>query len=60
MTAGSLLSVGDTVEMFPGHGPTTVNLYDIYFVADGDTIVDVWPIFARYGSATSWSALQMS
>jgi D-serine deaminase-like pyridoxal phosphate-dependent protein len=53
LVSGSALGVGDTVEMFPGYGPTTVNLYDVYFVADGDTIVDVWPICARYGSATS-------
>ena len=33
--------------------PTTVNLYDFYYVVDGDRIVDVWPIHARYGSATA-------
>jgi D-serine deaminase-like pyridoxal phosphate-dependent protein len=53
LLVGPRLGVGDTIEMFPGYGPTTVNLYDLYFVADGDTIVDVWPIHARYGSATS-------
>jgi D-serine deaminase-like pyridoxal phosphate-dependent protein len=53
LASGSSLDVGDTVEMFPGYGPTTVNLYDVYFVADGDTIIDVWPILGRYGSATS-------
>jgi D-serine deaminase-like pyridoxal phosphate-dependent protein len=50
---GSSLNVGNRVELFPGYGPTTVNLYDLYFVAQGDTILDVWPILARYGSATS-------
>ena len=30
-----------------------MNLYDFYYVADGDRIVDVWPIHARYGSATA-------
>lgn len=53
LAAGSTLGVGDTVELMPGYGPTTVNLYDVYFVAEGETIVDVWPIQARYGSATS-------
>lgn len=53
LAPGSTLGVGGTVEMFPGYGPTTVNLYDVYFVADGDTIIDVWPILGRYGSVTS-------
>jgi D-serine deaminase-like pyridoxal phosphate-dependent protein len=53
LAPGSGLGVGDTIEMFPGYGPTTVNLYDVYFVADDATIVDVWPILGRYGSATA-------
>jgi D-serine deaminase-like pyridoxal phosphate-dependent protein len=53
LAPGSPLGVGDRVELFPGYGPTTVNLYDVYFVADGDEIRDVWPIVGRYGSATS-------
>ena len=53
LVAGSVLGVGDHVRLMPGYGPTTVNLYDIYFVAEGDAIIDVWPILARYGSATS-------
>ena len=47
------LDVGDTVELMPGYGPTTVNLYDMYYVADGPRIVDVWPVCARYGSQTA-------
>ena len=53
LVAGSPLGIGDRVELMPGYGPTTVNLYDFYYVADGDRIVDVWPIHARYGSATA-------
>lgn len=53
LAPSSSLGVGDRVELFPGYGPTTVNLYDVYFVADGDLICDVWPIVGRYGSATS-------
>ena len=37
----------------PGYSPTTVNLYDIYYVVDDDVVVDVWPILGRYGSATA-------
>ena len=53
LAAGSTLAVGDTIELMPGYSPTTVNLYDVYFVAEGETVIDVWPILARYGSATS-------
>jgi D-serine deaminase-like pyridoxal phosphate-dependent protein len=53
LVAGSAADVGDKLELMPGYGPTTVNLYDVYFVAEGDTVLDVWPIHARYGSATS-------
>jgi D-threonine aldolase len=50
---GSPLQVGDRVELMPGYGPTTVNLYDSYYVVEDDRITDVWPVLARYGSATA-------
>jgi D-serine deaminase-like pyridoxal phosphate-dependent protein len=53
LATGSDLDVGDHVRLMPGYGPTTVNLYDIYFVVQDDVVLDVWPILARYGSATS-------
>ncbi len=37
----------------PGYAPTTVNFYDIFYVIEDDVVVDVWPILARYGSATA-------
>ncbi len=50
---GSQVAVGDRVELMPGYAPTTVNFYDIYYVAEDGKIQDVWPILARYGSQTS-------
>ena len=50
---GSELDVGDRVELMPGYAPTTVNFYDIFYVIEDDVVVDVWPILARYGSATA-------
>jgi D-serine deaminase-like pyridoxal phosphate-dependent protein len=47
------IGVGGTVELMPGYGPTTVNLYDLYYVVEDDRIVDVWPVCARYGSETA-------
>ena len=49
----SKLEVGDRVELMPGYSPTTVNFYDMYYVVRDDRIIDVWPILARYGSATA-------
>jgi D-serine deaminase-like pyridoxal phosphate-dependent protein len=37
----------------PGYAPTTVNLYDCFFVVDGDEVIDVWPVCGRYGSETA-------
>ena len=47
VTADCPLKVGDRVEVIPGYCPTTVNLHDVYYVAEGDTIVDIWPVLAR-------------
>ena len=40
-------AVGDVLELVVGYSGGTVNLHDVYFVASGDEIVDVWPISAR-------------
>jgi D-serine deaminase-like pyridoxal phosphate-dependent protein len=50
LEAESGLGVGDCVELLSGYAPTTVNLFDLYYVVDGERIVDVWPIRGRYGS----------
>jgi len=47
------LKVGDAVRLMPGYAPTTVNFYDLYYVADGDLVIDVWPVLGRYGSETA-------
>jgi D-serine deaminase-like pyridoxal phosphate-dependent protein len=52
LNEGAGLDVGDRVEVMSGYAPTTVNLYDIFYVVDGNRIIDVWPIAGRYGSAT--------
>ena len=51
--AVSGLAVGDRVELMPGYAPTTVNFYDVYYVVADGRVVDVWPVLARYGSATA-------
>jgi D-serine deaminase-like pyridoxal phosphate-dependent protein len=41
------LPIGAVVRIVPGYAPTTVNAFDAYLVADGDTVVDVWPVLPR-------------
>jgi D-serine deaminase-like pyridoxal phosphate-dependent protein len=47
------VGVGSTVRLMPGYAPTTVNLYDCYFVAEDGAVVDLWPVCGRYGAATA-------
>jgi 3-hydroxy-D-aspartate aldolase len=44
---------GDVLEMVVGYSGGTINLHDVYFVASGEEIVDVWPILAR---GPGWTA----
>ena len=41
------LPVGTALECVTPHCDPTVNLYDVYHVVHGDTVVDIWPIDAR-------------
>jgi D-serine deaminase-like pyridoxal phosphate-dependent protein len=41
------LRLGDRVALVQGHCDPTVNLYDAYAVAEGDKIVEFWPVTAR-------------
>ncbi|MFO7942308.1 MAG: alanine racemase [Bacillota bacterium] len=41
------LRPGDRLKVVVGHCCTNVNLHDRFYVCEGDTIIDVWPIAAR-------------
>jgi D-serine deaminase-like pyridoxal phosphate-dependent protein len=43
----STIKIGDRVELLPSHVDPTINLHDAFYVVDGQTVVDVWPIAAR-------------
>jgi D-serine deaminase-like pyridoxal phosphate-dependent protein len=43
----STVAIGDRVELLPSHVDPTINLHDVFYVVDGQTVVDVWPIAAR-------------
>lgn len=44
---GLSLKPGDPVTLTVPHCDPTVNLYDVYHVVRGDTLVDIWPVNAR-------------
>jgi D-serine deaminase-like pyridoxal phosphate-dependent protein len=50
--SGSPLRVGDRVELHPGYAPTAANLHDAYHVVERGVVTDLWPLEARYGTAT--------
>jgi D-serine deaminase-like pyridoxal phosphate-dependent protein len=45
--ADSDIKVGDHIRLWPSHVDPTVNLHDVFYVLDGDAVLDVWPIVAR-------------
>jgi D-serine deaminase-like pyridoxal phosphate-dependent protein len=45
---GASIAVGDRVQLVPSHTDPTVNLHDVFFVVEGDRVVDVWPIERGY------------
>lgn len=45
------IELGELVEIYPSNLDTSTNVYDRYYVAKGDNIVDVWPIMGRSGVA---------
>jgi D-serine deaminase-like pyridoxal phosphate-dependent protein len=47
MPADSQVKVGDRIQLWPSHIDPTVNLHDVFYVLDGEAVVDTWPITAR-------------
>jgi D-serine deaminase-like pyridoxal phosphate-dependent protein len=41
------VAIGDRIRLLPSHTDPTVNLHDVFYVIDGEQVVDVWPIAAR-------------
>ena len=42
--------LGDRVEVYPSNLDMSTNVYDRYYVARGEQIVDIWPIMGRAGA----------
>jgi len=43
----STLKPGDRVQLVPSHIDPTINLHDVFYALEGDTVVARWPIEAR-------------
>lgn len=43
--------LGERVDVYPSNLDMSTNVYDRYYVAKGEQIVDVWPIMGRAGAA---------
>jgi D-serine deaminase-like pyridoxal phosphate-dependent protein len=46
-----MLSVGQRVPVIAGYAPTTVNLHGVAYVTSAGSVIDVWPVRARHGTA---------
>jgi D-serine deaminase-like pyridoxal phosphate-dependent protein len=44
---GCAVAIGDRIQLLPAHIDPTMNLHDVVYAFDGDTVVGVWPIAAR-------------
>jgi D-serine deaminase-like pyridoxal phosphate-dependent protein len=49
-TDGDELKLGQRVELYCSNLDTSTNVYDRYYVTEGDRVVDVWPIMGRAGA----------
>ncbi|MBI4905044.1 MAG: alanine racemase [Acidobacteria bacterium] len=47
---GNEANLGDRVELYCSNLDTSTNVYDRYYVVEGDKVVDVWPIMGRGGA----------
>ena len=41
------LKIGERIELVPGYADMTCVLHDFFYVFQGDTLVDIWPLEAR-------------
>ncbi len=38
---------GDRIQLWPSHIDPTINLHDVLYAVDGETVIDVWSVSAR-------------
>lgn len=46
---------GDRIELWPSHIDPTINLHDVLYAVEGETVLDIWPVAARgYPEQREW------
>ena len=45
--ADAPVRIGTRVRVTPSHTDPTINLHDVFYVVEGERVIDVWPISAR-------------
>ena len=48
ISSNSQLRIGQTIELIPSHGCTTIPLYDHYYLVEKDHVIDCLPIDANH------------
>lgn len=51
LTGPRLPGLGERTTLMPPHCDPTVNLYDLYWLVEGETVIGTWPVTARGRSA---------
>ena len=44
--------IGDKAELYPTHLDASTHVYDRYYIAKGENIIDAWPIMGKAGAAS--------
>ena len=47
LPAHAEIEPGGPIQLWPSHIDPTINLHDVLYAVDGDTVIDVWPVAAR-------------
>ncbi|OGO48461.1 MAG: hypothetical protein A2W34_05800 [Chloroflexi bacterium RBG_16_64_32] len=45
--ASADIAPGDRIQLWPSHIDPTINLHDVLYAVEAETVVDVWPVSAR-------------
>lgn len=47
LPADAAVQPGDRIELWPSHIDPTINLHDLLYAVEGETVIDAWPVTAR-------------
>ena len=47
LPADAQIEPGGRIQLWPSHIDPTINLHDVLYAVDGETVIDLWPVSAR-------------